>query len=150
MDRSRRLRSRMRFCAVCASFQNCGDSDLAFSSSRRRTDLSQSKMPPQQGEGLLDLGDGPFGLGAHGKHLSCRRGYKGLSPCTQHHEFPAQTRRNWLRSAKIANARPCTGLAARHSRDCKPSRHFLAARTKVECSRVFKRQGRAVYHEYRN
>src|SRR5712671_5102006 len=70
MDRSRRLRSRMRFCAVCASFQNCGDSDLAFSSSSRRTDLSQSKMPPQQGERLLDLFDGPLGLAAHCQHPS--------------------------------------------------------------------------------
>jgi hypothetical protein len=27
--------------------------------------LSQSKMPPQQGDGLLDLVGGAFGLGAH-------------------------------------------------------------------------------------
>jgi hypothetical protein len=26
-------------------------------------------MPPQQGKRPLDLFDGPFGLGAHGKHL---------------------------------------------------------------------------------
>jgi len=38
---------------------------LAFSSSRRRSDLSQSKMPPQQGKCLLDIFDGPFDLGAH-------------------------------------------------------------------------------------
>jgi hypothetical protein len=27
-------------------------------------------MPPQQGEGLLDFGDGPLGFRAHGKHLN--------------------------------------------------------------------------------
>src|SRR5271170_3321163 len=42
-----------------------GSSALAFSSSRRRRDLSQSKMPPQQGNGLLDIVDRAFGLGAH-------------------------------------------------------------------------------------
>src|SRR5215831_12310889 len=40
-------------------------SALAFSSSRRRTDLSQSKMPPQQGDGLLDVVDGAYDFGAH-------------------------------------------------------------------------------------
>jgi len=47
-------------------FQIDASSARAFSSSRRRTDLSQSKMPPQQGDSLLDLFDGAFGLGAHG------------------------------------------------------------------------------------
>jgi hypothetical protein len=47
-------------------FQIAASSALAFSSSRRRTDLSQSKMPPQQVDRLLDLVDGAFGLGAHG------------------------------------------------------------------------------------
>jgi len=47
-------------------FQIDASSARAFSSSRRRTDLSQSKMPPQQGDGLLDLFDGAFCLGAHG------------------------------------------------------------------------------------
>jgi hypothetical protein len=42
-----------------------GFSAFAFSSSRRRMDLSQSKMPPQQGKRLLDLGDVAFGFGKH-------------------------------------------------------------------------------------
>jgi hypothetical protein len=46
-------------------------SALAFSSSRRRTALSQSKMPPQQGNGLLDVGDLAFGFRAHGCHIGC-------------------------------------------------------------------------------
>jgi hypothetical protein len=47
-------------------FQIDGSSALAFSSSRRRVDFSQSKMPPQQGERLLDLFDGALNFGAHG------------------------------------------------------------------------------------
>jgi hypothetical protein len=47
-------------------FQSEGSSALAFSSSRRRVDLSQSKMPPQQAEGLLDLIDGSLNFGTHG------------------------------------------------------------------------------------
>ena len=58
-------RSRIIFCAATGSFQMAGSSALAFSSSRRRSDLSQSKMPPQQSDGLLNLGNGTFGLGAH-------------------------------------------------------------------------------------
>jgi hypothetical protein len=38
----------------------------AFSSSRRRKALSQSKMPPQQVDGLLDLVGGALNLGTHG------------------------------------------------------------------------------------
>ena len=64
-DLSSRLRSRISVCARCGSFQKSGASALAFSSSRRRTALSQSKMPPQQGERLLDLVDGSFGFCAH-------------------------------------------------------------------------------------
>jgi hypothetical protein len=40
-------------------------SALAFSSSRRRSARSQSKMPPQQGNGLLNVFDGAFDFGAH-------------------------------------------------------------------------------------
>jgi hypothetical protein len=46
-------------------FQMAGSSDLAFSSSSRRSALSQSKMPPQQGDGLLDVFDGAGDFGAH-------------------------------------------------------------------------------------
>jgi hypothetical protein len=46
-----------------------GFSAFAFSSSRRRMDLSQSKMPPQQGKGLLDLFNGALDLGTHAKLL---------------------------------------------------------------------------------
>jgi hypothetical protein len=52
-------------CASCGLFQIDGSSALAFSSSRRRVDLSQSKMPPQQGKGLLDLVDGSMNFGTH-------------------------------------------------------------------------------------
>jgi len=47
----------MIFCAASASFQNDDDSDLAFSSARRRVEASTSKMPPQQSHGLLDVLD---------------------------------------------------------------------------------------------
>jgi hypothetical protein len=40
---------------------------LAFSSARRRVDVSTSKMPPQQTDGLLDRFDERFGFGAHSK-----------------------------------------------------------------------------------
>src|SRR6185437_10286778 len=49
-----------------------------FSSSRRRSALSQSKMPPQQGDGLPDLFDAAFCFGAHvsvlfgARFLNCR------------------------------------------------------------------------------
>jgi hypothetical protein len=36
-----------------------------LSSARRRVDLSTSKMPPQQANGLLDRFDERFGFGAH-------------------------------------------------------------------------------------
>jgi hypothetical protein len=53
-------------------------SALAFSSSRRRTDLSQSKMPPQQGDRLLDFVDGTLDFGAHGGPIRGRgAGYSG-------------------------------------------------------------------------
>jgi hypothetical protein len=55
----------MSFCASCGLFQIEASSAFAFSSSRRRTDLSQSKMPPQQGDSLLDVFDGAFDFGAH-------------------------------------------------------------------------------------
>jgi hypothetical protein len=38
---------------------------LAFSSARRRVEVSTSKMPPQQADGLLDRFDERFGFGAH-------------------------------------------------------------------------------------
>src|SRR5262249_35812356 len=52
---SARVRSRINFCALCASFQRLGSSAAAFSSSRRLRRLSQSKAPPQHSEGLLEL-----------------------------------------------------------------------------------------------
>jgi len=59
-------RSRISFCAACASFQMAGSSALAFSSSRRRLAASQSKMPPQQGDGLLDFVNGAGDFRSHG------------------------------------------------------------------------------------
>jgi hypothetical protein len=46
-----------------------GSSARAFSSSRRRLAISQSKMPPQQADGLLDFVDGADDLGTHGRVL---------------------------------------------------------------------------------
>ena len=57
MRESRSCRLRMMSCAFCGSFQIEGSSDLAFSSARRRSALSQSKMPPQQSNGLLHVVD---------------------------------------------------------------------------------------------
>jgi len=59
-------RSRIRFCAAAGSFQSEASSALAFSSSRRRLAASQSKMPPQQGDGLLNVFDGTGNFGSHG------------------------------------------------------------------------------------
>jgi len=58
-------RSRISFCAAAGSFQIAGSSARAFSSSRRRRATSQSKMPPQQGDGLLDI---VYGAGDFGTH----------------------------------------------------------------------------------
>jgi hypothetical protein len=59
----------MRFCInACASSglsQRCGSSALAFSSLSSFSDLSQSKTPPQQFQGLLDIGGERFDFGAH-------------------------------------------------------------------------------------
>jgi hypothetical protein len=59
-------RSRISFCAAAGSFQMAESSALAFSSSRRRLAASQSKMPPQQGDGLLDVVGGAADFGTHG------------------------------------------------------------------------------------
>jgi hypothetical protein len=48
------VRSRITFWAAAGSFQSSALSASAFSSARRRVDASQSKMPPQQSDGLLD------------------------------------------------------------------------------------------------
>jgi hypothetical protein len=48
-----------------ASFQKSGASAAAFSSARRSTDASKSKMPPQQPDRLLNLGDNRLDLRTH-------------------------------------------------------------------------------------
>jgi hypothetical protein len=63
----------MIFCAASASFQREGSSTLAFSSARRRVDVSTSKMPPQQSHGLLDGFDQRFGFRAHDHELRWKR-----------------------------------------------------------------------------
>jgi hypothetical protein len=55
--------------AFSGSFQKFGDSDCAFSASRRGWAVSQSKMPPQQGDSLLDVIDDFQNFGAHGTSL---------------------------------------------------------------------------------
>src|SRR5215470_15860759 len=59
------VRSRITFWAFSGLSQSCGSSADAFSSSRRRSALSQSKMPPQQGQGRADLPRQSFDLGTH-------------------------------------------------------------------------------------
>jgi len=60
------VRSRITFCAALVSFQRLGSSTRAFSAASSRSSLSGSKMPPQQGERLLDLADDGLDLGFHG------------------------------------------------------------------------------------
>jgi hypothetical protein len=55
--------------AFSGSLQSSGDSDWALSASRRSWAVSQSKMPPQQGQHLLDFGHGLFDFGFHGHIL---------------------------------------------------------------------------------
>src|SRR5688572_14861958 len=66
MALARCVRSRIVFWAFSGISQSCGSSASAFSSSRRRSALSQSKMPPQQGQGRSDLPRQSFNLGTHG------------------------------------------------------------------------------------
>ena len=58
-------RSRITFCARSGEFQRLGSSAAAFSSARRVLARSQSKMPPQQADRLLDLVDDRLDFGAH-------------------------------------------------------------------------------------
>jgi hypothetical protein len=51
------VRSRINACARAESSHSFGSSMAAFSSARRRVALSQSKMPPQQGQRGPDLVD---------------------------------------------------------------------------------------------
>jgi hypothetical protein len=51
--------------AFSGSLQNSGDSVCAVSASRRSCAVSQSKMPPQQAQHLLDVGDGFFDFRTH-------------------------------------------------------------------------------------
>jgi hypothetical protein len=51
--------------AFSGSDQKSGASVRALKSSRRASAVSQSKMPPQQVQHLLDFGDGFLGFGTH-------------------------------------------------------------------------------------
>jgi len=55
----------MTRCAASASFQRSGSSEAAFSSARRFSTVSQSKMPPQQSDRLLGGIRALLDLGAH-------------------------------------------------------------------------------------
>ncbi|AQS84257.1 hypothetical protein A0U92_05120 [Acetobacter aceti] len=59
------VRSRIIFCAASASFQRSGSSARLFSSASLPWATSQSKMPPQQRNRLLDLLVERFRLGGH-------------------------------------------------------------------------------------
>jgi hypothetical protein len=59
------LRSRITFWARSLEFQRFGSSAAAFSSSSRFLARSQSKMPPQQADHLLDFIDKGLDFGAH-------------------------------------------------------------------------------------
>src|SRR5262245_26755893 len=52
--------------ARAGSFHSAGSSDFALSSANCFSALSQSKMPPQQSDGLLHFFDQVDDLGAHG------------------------------------------------------------------------------------
>src|SRR5690625_3545591 len=69
-------RSRISFCAASASFQRLGSSERAFSSSSRLTALSQSKMPPQQGQRLPNVVHRRLDLCTHRK-APCLRDARG-------------------------------------------------------------------------
>jgi hypothetical protein len=58
--------------AFSGSLQKSGDSVRLFRSSSRACAVSQSKMPPQQVQHLLDFGDLLFSLGAHAMGPSIR------------------------------------------------------------------------------
>src|SRR4051812_32748878 len=88
VPRSSCARSRSRPCAFWLSFQRLGSLASAFSSSRRRVALSQSKMPPQQLERLLDLGGDPVDFVTHGP-----RSNSGL-PCRMPQPLPASIGEN--------------------------------------------------------
>jgi hypothetical protein len=66
------LRSRISFWAAAASFHSAGSSARLFSSARRASAASQSKMPPQQGNGLLDVVNGARDFRAHGGDIRTR------------------------------------------------------------------------------
>jgi hypothetical protein len=55
--------------AFSGSLQNSGDSVSAVSAARRSSAVSQSKMPPQQGQHLLDFGHGLFDFRTHVEFL---------------------------------------------------------------------------------
>jgi hypothetical protein len=55
----------MTACARSGESQSLGSSTAAFSSASRRFARSQSKMPPQQANGLLDPSDNVLDFGAH-------------------------------------------------------------------------------------
>jgi hypothetical protein len=59
------VRSCITRLARCWSFHRLGSSACRFSSASRARALSTSKMPPQQSDRLLDLGDDGFDLGTH-------------------------------------------------------------------------------------
>jgi hypothetical protein len=65
MDFSSALRSRSSACALAGLSHSAESPACAFSSERRLTAASQSKMPPQQSQGLLDFGNQVLRLRAH-------------------------------------------------------------------------------------
>jgi len=60
----------MTFWAFLGSFQRFGSSVLAFSSASLMGALSQSKMPPQEGQRFVDVIDQFLRFGAHGVFLA--------------------------------------------------------------------------------
>ena len=106
-----RLRSRITLCAAAASFQRSGSSARAFSSSRRATATSQSKMPPQQRDGLLDLFVKGVGFGGH------RRARSGAAlntarPCVCRPRLPAPARPPPARRRIARRRSACAGAGA--------------------------------------
>ena len=101
------LRSRISFCAAAASFHSAGSSARLFSSARRASATSQSKMPPQQRDGLLDLFVQGVGFGGHGADHAHAKGRVNTGrPCCYQPRHARSAGAAGVPSADGALARP--------------------------------------------
>ena len=126
--RSSRVRSRISVCAASGSSQSFGSSALAFSSSRRRVAASQSKMPPQQRERLLDVVGDRLCLGAHAapqvRRTSVPLGSGPLPGDRAYADWVAGT--NAGVSGRPSTARRCRWPGPGAAAGRRPARHLVA------------------------